>query len=177
MNIDLEQKRAWRQRRKEQTMCSYYRDRMQSAPWGAGIILGTMAMCGVLLLAAVAHGEDIDLKAIAKIESSGNPLAHNKRDDSRGLYQITPIALADYNQMHAAKRYTMEDLWNPIINETIARWMFEQRIPQLLHHFNKPDTIKNRIIAYNCGISCVVKDRIPKVTKNYLKKYRTEAAR
>lgn len=114
----------------------------------------------------------IDLDKIAMIESSGNPRAHNKRDDSRGLYQITKIALQDFNNMNPREQYTMDDLWNPAINERIARWMFEKRLPQLIRHFKKPVTIENLIISFNAGISYVAHGKqIPPVTRLYLKKY------
>lgn len=115
----------------------------------------------------------IDLNRIAMIESSGNPLAHNKRDDSRGLYQITPICLKEWNNFHKSQQYSMDDLWNPIVNRKIAEWMFEVRIPQMLRYFKKPDTIENRIIAYNAGIAYVAHDKeTPKITKLYIQKYR-----
>jgi hypothetical protein len=114
----------------------------------------------------------IDLEKISMIESSGNPMAHNKRDDSRGLYQITKIALQDFNNFHPRGQYTMDDLWNPAINERIARWMFETRIPQMLRHFKKPVTIENLIISFNAGIGYVAHDKpIPSITRLYLKKY------
>lgn len=114
----------------------------------------------------------VDLDKIAMIESSGNPLAHNKRDDSRGLYQITKIALQDFNNMHPREQYDMNDLWDPAINERIARWMFETRLPQLIRHFKKSVTIENLIISFNAGIAYVAHDKqIPPVTRLYLKKY------
>ena len=115
--------------------------------------------------------EEIDLKAIAQIESSGNPRAWNKVDDGHGLYQITPIALKDYNQHHIFK-LTMNDMWDPVYNKTVAQWIFEVRIPQMFKFFRLKDTPQNRIVAYNCGISCLTKKhKLPKTTNVYLEKY------
>ena len=117
-----------------------------------------------------AHAAEIDMKKIAVIESSGNPLAHNKKDDSRGLYQITPICLKEYNSFNKTK-YSMDELWNVSINTKIALWYMSKRIPQLLAHFGLKDTIENRIICWNAGIGNLLKNRIPKTTQDYLKKY------
>ena len=114
----------------------------------------------------------IDMNAIMMIESSGNPIAHNKKDDSRGLFQITKICLEDFNNFHQKNKYTMDDLWNVEINALIADWYINKRIPQMLRYYKKPVTIENIIIAYNAGISYAVNDKpLPKITKDYLKKY------
>jgi len=114
----------------------------------------------------------IDLDRIAMIESSGDTRAWNRFDDSRGRYQITKIALQDFNNFHKAEQYTMDDLWDPEVNERIARWMFKTRLPQLVRHYKKPVTVENLIIAYNAGILYVARGKeIPPVTKSYLKKY------
>lgn len=122
----------------------------------------------------VAHAEvRIDLRKIAMIESSGNPLAINAKDDSIGLYQITPICLKEWNQFHKNEKYSREDLFNPIINERIAQWMLEVRIPAMIRHYGKIDSVENRIIAFNAGIAYVVNGKeLPRITKNYIEKYR-----
>lgn len=118
----------------------------------------------------------IDLSVIASIESSNNPRAWRKADDSRGLYQITPICLKEYRNFHPKSAWSMDDMWDPAKNEAVARWMLESRIPQMLRHFKKPDTLENRLIAYNAGISYVVSGkRLPTVTQSYLRKYKAMA--
>lgn len=114
---------------------------------------------------------EIDLSRIAQIESSGNPLAFNSRSKARGLYQITPICLKEYNSFHKAK-YGPQDLFNPKVNEQIASWYLNVRIPKMLRYFGRADTTENRIICYSAGISYVVSGKpIPSETKQYLKKY------
>lgn len=116
--------------------------------------------------------EKIDLKKIAIIESSGNPLAWNKRDDSRGLFQITPICLKEYNNFHPENEYSMDDLWNTSISTKIADWYLNIRIPQMLKYYDKPPSVENILISYNAGISYVAHDKpLPRITKAYLKKY------
>ena len=121
----------------------------------------------------MAHAETVDLSKIAMIESSGNPLAWNKKDDSRGLFQITKICLTEWNNFHPNDKHTMDDLWNASINKKIADWYINKRIPSMLKHFGVEDTIENRIICFNAGVSYVVNGKeIPQITKNYIKKYR-----
>lgn len=112
----------------------------------------------------------INMKHIMKIESNGNPKAHNKTANARGLYQITPICLKEYNNFHT-KKYSPNDLWKAEVNSEIATWYLNVRIPQLLKHYKKDINEKNVIIAYNAGINAVVKGYLPAETKKYLAKY------
>ncbi len=114
----------------------------------------------------------INMEAIAQIESSGNPRAWNKRDDSRGLFQITPICLKEWNNFHPKDQLTMDDLWDASVNRKVAEWYINVRIPAMLRHYNKPESVANQIVAYNAGISYVVKNKpLPKITRDYLAKY------
>ena len=114
----------------------------------------------------------IDLYKIMMIESSGNPLAHNVKDDSRGLFQITPICLKEYNNFHPKAKHTMDDLWNTSVSTKIASFYITERIPQMLRYYNKPVTVENCLICYNAGISYVVQGKeLPRITKLYIKKY------
>ena len=119
----------------------------------------------------------INLKAIETIESGGNAKAFNFRTKATGLYQITPICLADWNQHHPSLYYGMKDLWNPEINKAIADWYLNERIPQMLKHYGLPETEDNVLIAYNWGIGNLKhylegERTMPLETANYLKKYR-----
>lgn len=53
------------------------------------------------------------LCAIMQVESGGNPLAKNYREDAVGVLQIRPILVQDVNrilqQHNRAKRFTLED--------------------------------------------------------------------
>lgn len=134
-------------------------------------VLAILAMVWWLASAAGAEEIKIDMHKIMMIESSGNPLAHNKRDDSRGLYQITPACLADFNAWHK-KKYSMDDMWDPVINREVAEWYLTQRIPAMLEHYEKPVTVESVIFAYNAGISYPAQGKkMPVITQKYLTKY------
>lgn len=130
------------------------------------VVLISLAFCGTGFAETL-----IDLSAIATIESSNNPEAYNKRSEARGLYQITPICLADYNKYHTAKIH-LNQLFKAKYNTMVAEWYMNKRIPQLLRHYKIADTVNHRLIAYNAGISYLLKNKtIPTETSNYIKKY------
>jgi hypothetical protein len=136
------------------------------------ILIFALSLFMWLSLFVAIAGAEVDLDRIAQIESSGNPLAWRKADDSRGLYQITPICLEEYNNFHPGAGYSMDDLWNVSISNEIADWYLNVRIPQMIKHYEKPVTIENVLIAYNAGIWYVKTGKpIPEITKQYLKKY------
>lgn len=123
-------------------------------------------------LASKPVSNDVDMEKIYLIESSGNPNAWNKGEDARGLGQIRPIVLKEWNNYNPKDQHIADDLFNSAVNKKIANWYMNKRIPQMLKYFGVPDTAENRIIAYNAGINYHVKGKeLPKITKNYLKKY------
>lgn len=144
----------------------------------AWYVVGTIILSAILLLYVLCFGARaqlqpaVNMKAIALIESSGNPYAHNKQDDSRGLYQITPICLTEYNNFNKTQ-FTMDDLWDIDVNTMIADWYINKRIPQMLRYYKVEDTIENRITAYNAGISYLISAKpLPDITRRYIQLYR-----
>lgn len=109
----------------------------------------------------------INMKIIAHIESSNDCGAINGQ--AMGLYQITPIALLDYNRQ-TKSHIKKSGLFNCATSKKIASWMFKKRIPKILKSKNKPITKENLIIGFNCGVGCVGKP-LPKETRNYLIRY------
>lgn len=116
--------------------------------------------------------EDMDMNKVFSIESSMNPKAYNKGAQAKGLGQITPIVLKEWNNFNPNKKYTSDELMDGNINTKISTWYMNKRIPQLLSHYKIEDTPDNRITAYNAGIGTLVsKKPIPTETQNYIKKY------
>ena len=116
-----------------------------------------------------AWADVVDMKIIAQIESSGNPNAVSSVG-AIGLYQITTICLKEFNQFNKT-HYLQKDLFSPAVNEKVAWWYLNIRIPQMLKYYCKPVTTENCLIAYNAGIRAVIRGYLPKETANYLKKY------
>lgn len=128
----------------------------------------------LLVWFGVGHAESspvfVNMEVIKQIESSGNSNAYNASSRAYGWFQITPICLVDFNKANNT-HYSLSELFDPQINSRVAYWYFEERIPQILRRFKKPDTIKNRIVCYNAGISHVLKNKIPNETVKYIRKY------
>lgn len=53
------------------------------------------------------------LRALAQKESSGNPNAHNEKENAAGLYQIRPCYLADINRILGYERFIDDDRYDP----------------------------------------------------------------
>ncbi len=117
------------------------------------------------------EGIAIDMAKIAQIESSGNPMAFNKGSKARGLHQITPIVLKEWNQMFPKSQYSLDQLFNPEVNTQIANWYMHVRIPQMLNAYGMPLTVDNVLGSYNAGIGNIKKGIVPLETQNYIKKY------
>jgi len=138
--------------------------------WIVAISMG-IVIAFILFFSSCAYSEEVNMHKILMIESSGNPMAHRKVDNSRGLFQITPICLEEWNMFHPKNKYNEDDLWSPRINYRIAKWYMNKRIPQMIRHYRLDDTVDNRLIAYNAGISRLIDGIVPSTTKSYLNKY------
>jgi len=112
----------------------------------------------------------IDMKAIAFIESSYNPLNYNRHSKAVGLYQITPICLKDYNKINKTNHRYIE-LFNPIFNYEVAYWYFNKRIPQLLKAYNLELNINNILICYVAGVKKLKDNQISLQAEDYIVKY------
>ena len=166
-------------------------------PIPSAIIIITIVALYSLIALVSCEGAEIDISKIIQIESSGNPNAYNKSSGAIGLMQITPVCLEDWNTFKSGKMYgeiarcnkndcenytlfeyyNLGDLYNPTINVKIGTWYINERIPQMLEAFDIPDTVENRLIAYNFGVGNLRKylegeKKLPKETKNYILKYK-----
>jgi len=130
-----------------------------------------IAIIGFFMMTGMGEAQEIDYNIIATIESSNSAYAYNSKTQATGLYQITPICLKEWNDYHRDDQYCMNALFDWVINRKIASWYLEIRIPRMLKYYNVPITLDNILWAYNAGIGNVVKGRMPKETKDYIKKY------
>jgi soluble lytic murein transglycosylase-like protein len=130
-----------------------------------------MILILIVLISGKAHAEVvIDMNAIMTIESHGDASITNKRSGARGLYQITPICLEDFNKVNHTN-YSLNQLYDPQINSMVAYWYLQERIPSLFKAYNLPDTVRNRLWAYNAGIGYLKRRIMPLETSDYIKKY------
>ena len=142
---------------------------MYLLPPSKSFFVGFMIMLMIVLMISLAYAE-IDLDIIAKIESNYNVKAYNKRSGARGLYQITPVCLLEYNRYNK-EDVTLNDLFSPEVNKKIAKWYLEKRIPQMLKYYNIKITWDNVLWCYNSGIGNLRKDIMPNETLLYTERY------
>jgi soluble lytic murein transglycosylase-like protein len=135
--------------------------------WLIPCVLVYVMIMSVLFCSA----QEIDLDIIARIESNNNPNAYNSTSGAVGMYQITRICLEDYTNYHKTK-YLLNEMFDPIKAKIVANWYMNKRIPQMLKHYKRKDTIENRLWCYNAGIGMLLKGIKPKETKEYINKYK-----
>jgi len=135
------------------------------------IILTVMLM---LPISISAQEEKFDwsriIDAIAKVESKGNPKAHNPIGDCAGILQITPGLVKQCNTWlkvkKSKKRYTLRDRYNV----SKSKEMFEM----YQHYLNPSNDVEKAIRIWNGGPGYSVSK-----TNGYLKKvmkyYKKEA--
>lgn len=116
----------------------------------------------------------VDMNRLFQHESNFVSDAQGARGDM-GLGQITPIALADWNNQHPNEKYQHipEHMFNPSINSKVSNWLVNQRAPQLLNHYGVADTLENRLAVYNGGIGTLVKHGIIPQVQKYIDGYKS----
>lgn len=60
------------------------------------------------------------LIALAAVESSNQPGAHNTDEDARGLYQIRACVVKDLRRIYPDSRWTHADAWNATLSKDMA---------------------------------------------------------
>ena len=152
------------------------RARWNGIVWAAAI--GAILLLALLFLIGTAEAKEsfiVRKDVIMKIESGGDVWAYNPSSRAKGLYQITPVVLREYNEWHPSRIIGEDEIFLPDRNERVAIWYLSERIPQMLVHFKKPVTARNILISYNAGIKYVVKNlELPEETSSYLQKYQAE---
>ena len=104
-----------------------------------------------LTMNAQATSESYDwnpvMDAIIKVESKGNPKAHNPNGDCAGILQIVPILVKECNQIlrsqKSSKRYTLADRYNAEKSKEMFILLQE--------HFNPEHNVEKAIRCWNSG--------------------------
>lgn len=91
--------------------------------------------------------------------------------DARGLMQVTPIALRDFNRIHGTD-YTEQDLYNDGINLMIGCWTLDRQ-----RKYIGSDNMDECIISYNSGAGNFRRNRTDYLANytylNKVKEYRS----
>lgn len=141
-----------------------------------GIVMGIVVFLTLLTILTLIAGcawasSDVDMTVITEIESGGNVNGYNRSSHARGLCQITPVVLAEYDATFHS-HHNVDELYIGQFNLLVGDYYMNFKIPRYLKHYHIKDTVRNRLIAYNCGIRCLVRNRTPpKETIEYVLKY------
>ena len=95
--------------------------------------------------------------AIIQTESSGNPLAFNKGSGARGLGQITPIVVQEWNNFHPKNQYTNEDFLVFPNTDKQVNWKQFKEFTEKEHENTEPLSMRaiNTDIKFNDNLKNV----------------------
>jgi hypothetical protein len=97
---------------------------------------------------------------IRTVEANGDPTAVSSKG-ARGLSQIMPEALHDYNVNHPNNQYSWDDMFDATKNLQVGKWYLTKQIPLMLKNRGLAVTTDNVLWAYNAGINRVAKGEMP----------------
>lgn len=110
---------------------------------------------------------------VIEIESEFKKCAKNSNNNLSSDYsymQINDISKTDYNNHNWENPVTVEELQNDTrVNIMVGCWVLNKKRERLIKAGIEP-TEENIIMAYNCGESKVIRDRVPQCTIDYQKK-------
>ena len=124
---------------------------------------------------------NINIDAIEKIESNGNPRAVGKAGE-HGAVQILNQKTWDWIVQNMGKSWSwLRHSFDRNINKAVGDHYINVIIPKQLNTFKIPDTNETRIAAYNWGIGNLKnayrsdpqnwQESLPTSTTNYINKY------
>ena len=70
-------------------------------------------------------------EAFAWVESKGDHMAYNEREDAVGLLQIRPIMVREANRLLGEEAFTLADRWEPLESIDIFCTVMEHHNPKL----------------------------------------------
>jgi len=71
-----------------------------------------MILLFMFIFSAQELASDKLINAIIYVESKGDDLAYNSKENAAGCLQIRPIALREVNRILGYKKYTLNDRWS-----------------------------------------------------------------
>lgn len=122
----------------------------------------------------------INLNKIIQIESSGGKNNYNTISGARGPFQFMKKTWLDIIE-RMGKNWIWEDALDLEKSREAADYYYNVRIPEMLRHYNIPDSIETRIASYDWGIGYLYDawnkykenwiEVSPMETKEYIQKY------
>lgn len=108
-------------------------------------------------------------KIIAKIESNGDPKAHNKKENAIGILQIREGFLQDVNTFYRTT-YRHEDCFNPTISKQIAKLYYLHYGKAYYNRTGMLPTLHTFARIHNGGYSQLLNNK--QATDGYIEKYK-----
>lgn len=151
--------------------------RMESTERFAAILATVIAL--IIFLCSFAHASEINLAAIAQIESSNGINIYNPRTQAIGMYQVRLPAVRDFNRHNPTKQIkTINHLVDR--NEMVARWYFGH-IKKMLKASGVPHDVTYICASYNLGVGKVIRwhragaqwSKLPRETRLYVLRYKS----
>lgn len=115
----------------------------------------------------VAMAQDVDLRVLAQVESSGIVDAVGDGGKALGLYQLHKEAVSDANRL-LGTRYRHTEALDSEKASIMAHAYINRVIPHYLRAYGLRDTVENRLTAYNMGIGAV---RHHQTAERYIARY------
>jgi len=125
-----------------------------------------------LAFVPTASAFNVNLDALAMVESGGNPKAIGDNGLALGEFQLHKEAVLDANRFLKAK-FKHKDALEPRSARIIADAYINGVLPAYLKRMKIPDTLETRLSAYNQGIGFVKRGV---VATSYIKKYKKAVA-
>lgn len=136
-------------------------------------VIGMLKLCTLIIVLVsinpnLSCAHPVDMERIAQIESSNGQNLYGSVGEI-GLFQISPVCLKHYNQVHKT-HHTKEDLLDNKLNRVIADWYMNWL-------FDRCWTVEDTLIAWNWGIGKWRRWRflddspLPHEVETYLRKY------
>lgn len=129
------------------------------------------------------HQNDLqpNMDVISQIESSGGTDTRDSSAGARGKFQVTPVALKEWNQHNLDEQLSFADLKDNASNLKVASWYFNRIADHYIPHYGLEPTMDNVLAMYNYGPHAVALakgdlSKMPEETQNYIQKYKELSA-
>ena len=123
-------------------------NRRQFLRVGSIYVLGSL---GFPRLVSASPGKTL-VEKIIYAESKDNPNAYRESTKARGLMQITPIVLEEWNFFNPSKQLKVEDLFDSHVNVNVGTWYLYKRIKEhYLPYYGLKSHEENMLASWTVG--------------------------
>lgn len=110
----------------------------------------------------------VNMEALCEVESGCRSFAIGDGGRALGAFQLHAGAVKDVNSL-LKTNYSHDEAMDEAKGRAIADAYVNKVIPHYLRHYRLPDTLENRLTAYNRGLKAVKKGQ---TASAYIQRYR-----